>query len=312
MLNLRALVYEHFTGGGLAGQPLPDELVQAGRAMAVALRDDLAAAGVELCTLVDARLLPLTGPGQVIPVADAEQWQHCWQQALDWADAVWPIAPETDGILENLSRDIVAAGCALLGSAPEAIALTASKLATGHHLQQAGIAIAIGQSADCQPDWPLPWLVKPDDGAGCEQNWLIRTVADWQHWQASVDPEHFIVQPYLSGDPGSVIVLYLPGVSELIAVQRQRIVIDGDRLQFDGIEPVEGSDPELSALVGAVGQAIPGLWGYVGIDFIRTATGPVVIEINPRLTESYIGLHQRSGRNPVLPILENCRVAVDV
>jgi predicted ATP-grasp superfamily ATP-dependent carboligase len=45
-------------------------------------------------------------------------------------------------------------------------------------------------------------------------------------------------------------------------------------------------------------QAIPGLNGFVGIDFILSEYGPVLIEINPRLTLSYIHLKQQLRDNP--------------
>jgi tyramine---L-glutamate ligase len=41
----------------------------------------------------------------------------------------------------------------------------------------------------------------------------------------------------------------------------------------------------------------------VGVDIIVTPAGPVVIEINPRLTTSYVGLKASIGRNPAGLIL---------
>jgi len=46
-----------------------------------------------------------------------------------------------------------------------------------------------------------------------------------------------------------------------------------------------------------VAATLPGLRGFVGIDLVWHAQrGPVLIEINPRLTCSYVGLSQRLGR----------------
>ena len=44
-------------------------------------------------------------------------------------------------------------------------------------------------------------------------------------------------------------------------------------------------------------RAIPGLWGYVGVDLVIGDNGPVVLEVNPRLTTSYIGLSRSIGHN---------------
>jgi predicted ATP-grasp superfamily ATP-dependent carboligase len=51
-------------------------------------------------------------------------------------------------------------------------------------------------------------------------------------------------------------------------------------------------------LVEKIAQAIPGLWGYIGIDIIDSdVLGPVILEINPRLTTSYVGIHSATGIN---------------
>ena len=60
---------------------------------------------------------------------------------------------------------------------------------------------------------------------------------------------------------------------------------------------------------------LPGLAGYVGMDVIVDDGRVTVLEINPRLTTSYAGLHRAIGRNPaglVLDLLYNgCMVEAD-
>jgi predicted ATP-grasp superfamily ATP-dependent carboligase len=58
--------------------------------------------------------------------------------------------------------------------------------------------------------------------------------------------------------------------------------------------------PELSIRARSVASAaiasIPGLFGYVGVD-VLLGEQDMAIEINPRLTTSYIGLRQLSKTN---------------
>ena len=44
-------------------------------------------------------------------------------------------------------------------------------------------------------------------------------------------------------------------------------------------------------------KAFPGLRGYVGVDLVLTGKEVVVIEVNPRLTVSYVGLREVAGFN---------------
>jgi len=62
-----------------------------------------------------------------------------------------------------------------------------------------------------------------------------------------------------------------------------------------------------SRLADDIAALLPGLWGYNGIDVVCGGKGIVVLEINPRLTTSYVGLGESLGRNPaelVLGLLE--------
>ena len=67
--------------------------------------------------------------------------------------------------------------------------------------------------------------------------------------------------------------------------------------------PVEDRD-DLAALAGRIATALPGLWGYVGVDLVMTDRGPVVLEVNPRLTTSYCGLGRALGTSVAAMVLD--------
>ena len=62
--------------------------------------------------------------------------------------------------------------------------------------------------------------------------------------------------------------------------------------------------PRYAGLASAVARALPGLWGYCGVDFIETDSGPQVLEVNPRLTTSYAGLRRATGLNCAQLVLD--------
>jgi predicted ATP-grasp superfamily ATP-dependent carboligase len=57
-------------------------------------------------------------------------------------------------------------------------------------------------------------------------------------------------------------------------------------------------------LVDAIALALPELWGYVGVDLIETPEQTWVLEINPRLTTSFVGIHEALGLNVVEAIMQ--------
>lgn len=87
-------------------------------------------------------------------------------------------------------------------------------------------------------------------------------------------------------------------------MNRQRIEIDaGGSVAWAGVEldVMAAHDPRrlrLQELAGRIAAGLPGLGGYVGIDLVWHARrGPVVIEINPRVTSAYVGLAAALGRS---------------
>ncbi len=78
-------------------------------------------------------------------------------------------------------------------------------------------------------------------------------------------------------------------------------------------------------LINQVAKAIPGLWGYIGIDIVQPEHGlALIVEINPRLTTSYPGIAQALGINvaeavikmldkdPELSIVQNNQITISI
>ena len=77
-------------------------------------------------------------------------------------------------------------------------------------------------------------------------------------------------------------------------------VIANDPAVFDLV----ASNARAERIATGVAKALPGLFGYAGIDVIVTEHGPVVLEVNPRLTTSYVGLGEALGCNVAALVLD--------
>lgn len=65
---------------------------------------------------------------------------------------------------------------------------------------------------------------------------------------------------------------------------------------------------QFSNIAEQVGAVVNGLSGYVGVDLIIAEQGPLVLEINPRLTTAYAGLRQSLDYNPaklIISVIQN-------
>ena len=125
------LIHEWVTGGGLAGTSLPASWAAEGRAMRRSIAADFAALpgnSVRVIVTLDARLPDDPGPWQTEPIAPGEYADRLRALARA-ADFTVLIAPETSGILADLTRDLAQAGGRLLGSTADAVELAADKVA---------------------------------------------------------------------------------------------------------------------------------------------------------------------------------------
>ncbi len=301
---MRVFVYEFITGGGLGSGPLPASLAREGEMMVHALARDLSAVpGIELVIARDRRLPSAPPPAATLRADGRESPRETFQRGLRMCDAAWPIAPETGGALESLSLQTLEAGRMLLASRPEAVHTAASKLVTTMVLDARGIA-AVPTFADPSRVPPLrgAWVVKPDEGAGCEDTWLLPGADHARRW-LSDHPGH-IAQPWIEGEALSLSLVCSDGAASLLSVNRQR-VSRGERLALAGIEvnARPDSDGSMARLGNAIARALPDLWGYVGVDLVDTPSGPMVLEINPRLTTSYCGIADATGINPAELVL---------
>jgi len=316
VLGTRIFVCEYVTGGGFSATALPVGLRREGDVMLRGLLGHLARLeGLDIVISRDARLAAADLPAQVVPIAAAQDPWPVWAGMIAAADMVWPIAPETNGLLERLSAMVLAAHRRLIGSTPAAVRLCASKFATAAHLSAHAIpAVPTRRLMDWQagmiPSASGRLVIKPDDGAGAEDCFLIAppdTPADFLRNQAS--PARFVVQPYVTGAAASLCLLCREGEARMLSCNQQLVALAHGQFRCHGwiVGGMERYRARYEPIAQGIAAAIPGLAGYVGVDLVDGADGPLVLEVNPRLTTSYAGLAASLKANPAAWVLSVCQ-----
>ncbi|MGA2551186.1 MAG: ATP-grasp domain-containing protein [Burkholderiaceae bacterium] len=301
---MRIFVYEHITGGGCSGVELDRSLSHEGALMARALVHDLREYGaVEVHTTHDARL---NGPPGIESraIASPQQWARVFREQALKADFIWPIAPETDGTLAGLSEHILALGRPLLGSHPSAVRVAGSKRACALALARVGLPVVphFESPALAPSDCPT-FVIKPDDGAGCVNTYRLDKLSASRWWQEAGGPR-WICQPYLEGRALSLSVVWNGRQLRVLSCNEQIIRCAGEKLHFEGVRAGVQDARPYEEIAGLVLQAIPGLWGYFGIDLIQTHEAVFITEVNPRLTTAYVSLGSERTLSVAALVLE--------
>lgn len=309
---MHILVYEFLTGGGRNGSPAAP-LIEEGERMVLALVQDLLRLPEHRVTLMrDARLCPCPindARLNMIWVQPAEEPKTALKNALEGVEAVWPIAPETDGCLAAICHLIETEGKCLLTTATEGVLIATSKGETLSRLEQHGVNIVPTQTlerCDQNTPWDYPCVFKIDDGVGCEDTIIIHGPDDLRRFWEKKDPRTWLAQPLLKGDVLSLSGIFCQGEGRLLCCNQQNIRQSQEGFTLLGLTVNGRSDPEgtFKALLTRVAHAMPWLWGFAGVDLILGPEGPLVLEINPRLTSAYPGIHRATGLNPAGLVLD--------
>jgi predicted ATP-grasp superfamily ATP-dependent carboligase len=311
---VRVLIYEYAAGGGFWSEPAASTpggaLLSQGAAMIRALAADfLKLPGVEVLALRDRRLADWELPRCRI----TEVGQRCEETgaladlapAADWTVL---IAPETGGALLDRCRLVEAAGGRLLSPGPELVEIASDKHHTGCRLADAGVAtpeaILLGDDIDQVQDllcsFPFPAVIKPRFGAGSDGVRLVHSAEAVR--QFGVGGADWRLERYCRGVAASVALLCGPGGSMAMPPARQRLSADGQFRYLGGAAPLEEPLARRAVtLARSALLALPAATGYVGIDLVLgpdpTGGDDRVIEVNPRLTTSYVGLRELARVN---------------
>jgi predicted ATP-grasp superfamily ATP-dependent carboligase len=301
---MHVFVYEYLLGRAFLpdDDPPPASMLAEGRAMLTALATDFAALpGIETSVLHDPRCGPLDLPShiEVDSISLSSPESTAFDRRVIQADWTVVIAPETAGVLARRCRRVLELGGRLLGPNPDLVELAADKHRTAEHLlahrvpAPRGMTLAAGQALP--ESFPNSTIMKPRDGAGSQFVRLLKgKTTDDQRLDQSIAGA-VRLEPYCPGLAASVALLCGPRQCLSLPACRQVLTDDGRFSYLGGELPLsQALDDRARRLAECAVATLPTPLGYIGVDLVLggdpSGADDHVIEINPRLTTSYVGL----------------------
>jgi len=315
---LNLLIFEYVSGGGYSNQKLSSSILSEAYGMLRSLISDCKAAGDNVTTLMDSRLMAFNPPNEadkIVLVSSTYEVDEKLKEISSLVDAVYVIAPESGQVLEKLLEIIEASGGTSLNCEIGAIKLVSNKITAHRRLEQSGLKVPETVLLDIHTktekirhlikELGYPLVFKPLDGSSCgglslvkDENKIVGAVKKISQESMS---SQFIAQKLIKGKAASACVISTGNKTVAVTLNSQRVTLapPDKESTYDGGEVPFNHHLEKEAMKVAemAVEAVSGLKGYVGVDMILTEEKPVVIEVNPRLTTSYIGLKRIANFN---------------
>lgn len=311
---MKVIVYEHISSGGCAGQHISPNILSEGFGMLRSVVKDFKSAGHETTVLLDARLSKLNPPLSVdcmVPILYPKEAEKFLINIAKINDAVYIIAPETEKTLQSLTYLVEEAGKNSLNCKSEAIGMVTDKMGLDHKLKKNRFStpktlfLNITDSLShvkhsIKQELNYPVIFKPVEGVGCSGLSIVKEAAQVEKAINKIKfvskSTGFLVQEFINGISASVSLISNGKKATALSLNKQNINLSGP----DGFSSYKGGIAPFSYwlkqdvfnIAEKVIEEFSGLTGYVGVDFVLTEHKAFIVDVNPRLTTSYVGLHK--------------------
>jgi len=257
-------------------------------------------------------------------MAVERDFEAIFSVCLAQADLVWLIAPECDDILRLLTKQCEAAQVPVIGASSEVVDLAADKLKTAAWLSNANIDSPLSLSVSAwqaQANSMNPsdgWLAKPINGVGCEGIVFLSDKNAVNAWIKTQTPAslsgYFLQAEVQQAQAASLSMLCHHGRAYLLSANRLVTARSNQTIALTQII-VNGFAEHWASfqtLADNIAAQLPNVQAYLGVDLmLDTRTGAItVLELNPRLSSSYVGLSTATGVN-IAQCLLNAHQAVN-
>ena len=284
-----------------------------------AIISDFKAAGHSVTTVLDSRLKLLNPPldaDSVLSTSSHQDGETDLQELSASVDAAFIIAPESNQILQSLVESIEQTGVTSLNCRSSFIGSMSNKISVIERANEIGLhtpeTILINahnttkeiRKAICS-SLKFPLIVKPVDGVGCAG---LSVINNKRLLSGAIDKAigesancYFMVQELVAGTAVSVILLSTGNDLLPVSLNLQDVILSppgatstykGGQVPFDSLLKRDAFAAAEKFL-----KSFDGLRGYVGVDMVLSGREVVLIEVNPSLTTSYVGMRRTLGFN---------------
>jgi len=344
MIDQNLFIFEFVSGGGFNQSNIPSSLFCEGFAMLRAIVEDFKKLGFKITTLLDERFSYLSSYLNcdiVQTVKHTEDFLIKYIDCVKESTSCFIIAPEFSNNLYILTQIIKDNKKNLLSIDLNGVWLGTSKLETYNYF--------VANKVKTPKSYRIPFkaglmdvdfilqkfdqlgnsiIIKPEDGAGSELIFHFENKDQiflfFKNPKEKLDMERsYIVQEYIEGDDFSISVINRTspknvGVMDQIILSINTQIVQNlspnkEYIYLGGYTPIENYEVLRDKFEKILRNIdLTSFHGFFGIDFIKKADNSIFfIEINPRVTTSYLGIRNVLDYNPLEILLNKGKYKVE-
>ncbi len=328
MREKNLFIFEYVSGGGFNQMKIPSSLFCEGYGMLKSLILDFKKLNFKISTLLEHRIFFLSSYLKADNIKETrveDNYIDLFKAEVKKCDYCFIIAPEFSEILYTLTKIVKDYNRKLLSVDLEGIQLGMSKFETYKFFKKNKVNTPLtyqipfkGKSLDFNfisqifDELKCPIIIKPDDGVGAESIYYIESEFQLSHFIHEYSNKFekdrcYILQEFIEGEDLSISLIAHKELLDkfdknhlILAINSQNINIKNQEVKseyFGGYTPVNDLRIQISSILEKFD--FTKFNGFFGIDFIRKADNSIFfIELNPRLTTSYIGVRKILSYNP--------------
>ncbi len=315
----RIFIFEFASGGGFSNTTIPTSLFCEGFGMLRSIIEDFSLLNFEIYTMIDYRisfLSKLVKTDHLIEIKSQDNFISKFKDSVRNCEYAFIIAPEISNILYDLTKIVKKYNRIILSTNLKGIEYGTSKIITYKIFKRNKILTPKTYKVPHKKNFldkkfilhkfsnlKCPIVIKPEDGVGAEHVHYLERESQILNFSTELISDletkrSYILQEFIKGRDLSLSLIGSPNlyVSPLIlSLNSQNIDITSKESEYlGGYTPVEYHKEffnQISFNINKLNNLK--IEGYFGIDIIEdTNNSAVFIEINPRLTTSYIGLRK--------------------
>tara|TARA_B100001123_G_C15164037_1_gene968633 strand:+ start:168 stop:1085 length:918 start_codon:yes stop_codon:yes gene_type:complete len=300
----KIFICEYVTGGGYINKKIPKKLFLQAKSIVNSLLIDFnKIPNIKIIYTWDERFKKLKKLKNVECLNIKKSPLRKWKILIKNTDFFFPIAPESEGKLIELIK-LNTYKKKMFSNTINAIERTSSKYKTYKFFKKNCIP-TLKTFNKKEIDFKISnnWVVKPDDGAGSEENYIFNNKKKLLNFLKL--NKNFITQPLLKGDSYSANMLSSNKKLLILNYNKQKIFYNKKRIVFNGTKFIKKIpfENKIKKNINIIFKKISGLNSFFGIDFVISNGKILFLDINPRITTSYKNISKNLKINAAEKIL---------